>query len=66
MTTRIGATNASNRVKFPAGQRLQCRKCGSEIEIINPCTCSTNDQSFTCCGQAMTPASTGNVHLGEE
>ena len=56
MTTRIGATNASNRVKFPAGQRLQCRKCGSEIEIINPCTCSTSDQSFTCCGQAMTPA----------
>ncbi|AGA25917.1 hypothetical protein [Singulisphaera acidiphila] len=66
MTTKIEATNASNRVKLPAGQRLQCRKCGSEIEIINPCTCSMSVQSFTCCGEAMTPTSTGNVHLGEE
>lgn len=66
MAFKVEATNASNQVELPAGQRLQCRKCGSEIEIINPCTCHPSDQSFMCCGKPMTPTSTGSVHLGDE
>jgi len=66
MATKTESTNASNAVQFPAGQRLQCRKCKSEIEIINPCTCQPPDQEFRCCGVAMTPISSGNVHLGDD
>lgn len=66
MATRIEATNASNRVEHPAGERLQCRNCGSEIEIINPCTCKSSNQSFMCCGMPMIPTMTGNIHLGDE
>ncbi len=47
------------------GQRLYCRKCQSEIEIINPCTCNPPDQIFRCCGQDMTPMIGANVHLNE-
>jgi hypothetical protein len=66
MVSRVEATNASNRVEHPAGQRLQCRRCGSEIEIINPCTCQPSQLSLKCCGETMTPTSTGNVHLGDD
>jgi hypothetical protein len=66
MVSRVEATNASNRVEHPAGQRLHCRQCGSEIEIINPCTCQPSKLSLTCCGEPMRPTSTGNVHLGDD
>jgi len=64
--TKIETTNASNAVALPAGQRLVCRRCGSEIEIINPCGCNPPHQSFQCCGEAMAPTSPGNVHLGDD
>ena len=35
------------------GQRLYCRLCGSEIEIVSPCTCDPPDQEFRCCGELM-------------
>jgi hypothetical protein len=63
---KVEATNASNAVKHPAGERLQCRKCGAEIEIINPCTCNPPDQSLRCCGQEMEPTTPGNTHLGDD
>jgi hypothetical protein len=50
----------------PAGQRLCCAKCGSEIEIIQPCTCNPPDQSFRCCGQEMKPSVGNDVHLSVE
>jgi hypothetical protein len=66
MATKVEATNASNAVALPAGQRLHCPRCGSEIEIINPCPCNPPDQVMRCCGKDMVPTSTGNVHLGDE
>ncbi|CAN5872126.1 hypothetical protein BH23PLA1_BH23PLA1_25180 [soil metagenome] len=47
------------------GQRLYCRKCHSEIEIINPCTCDPPDQVLQCCGQDMIPTPGSAVHLNE-
>lgn len=63
---KVEATNASNAVAFPAGQRLQCPECGSEIEITSPCPCNPPDQVFRCCGKDMVPTTPGNVHLGVE
>jgi hypothetical protein len=51
---------------FPAGQRLYCAKCGSEIEIVQPCTCDPPDQVLRCCGEAMRPAIGNNAHVGVE
>jgi hypothetical protein len=63
---KVEPTNASKTIKHPAGERLQCRTCGSEIEILNPCTCHPSSQSFQCCGKEMEPTSPGNVHLGDD
>lgn len=49
-----------------AGQRLHCEACGSEIEIIQPCTCNPPDQVLSCCGRAMTPTVGQDVHVGVE
>lgn len=59
MTTTTQAT-------FEKGQRLTCRKCGSEIEIITPCTCDPPDQILQCCGEDMRPSVGREVHLGVE
>ena len=45
------------------GQRLGCEQCGSEIEVVNPCTCEPPDQEFVCCGKAMVPTTSGSVNL---
>jgi hypothetical protein len=52
-TQNVQGTQAA----FPAGQRLRCDHCGSEIEIIKPCTCQPPDQILRCCGRDMHPAS---------
>lgn len=49
-----------------AGQRLICAKCGSEIEIVQPCTCNPPDQVLRCCGQDMQPTTGQDVHVGVE
>ncbi len=49
-----------------AGQRLHCESCGSEIEIIAPCTCDPPDWILQCCGKPMTPSVGQNVHLNVE
>lgn len=51
---------------YPAGQRLHCQSCGSEVEIINPCTCEPSDLVLQCCGREMTPDTGKNVHVGVE
>ena len=62
--SRQGAANSRSETQsagspgFEKGQRLYCAKCGSEIEIVNPCTCEPPDQEFRCCGEEMN-ASTG-------
>jgi hypothetical protein len=48
------------------GVRLYCRKCGSEIEIITPCTGASPGQIFQCCGQDMTPGIGHSTHLESE
>ncbi|HMB05628.1 MAG TPA: hypothetical protein VKP69_18075 [Isosphaeraceae bacterium] len=58
------AINISNAVKHTVGMRLQCRKCGAEIEITTPCTCDPSDQVFRCCGQDMEPAPRENADVG--
>jgi hypothetical protein len=62
MATNVASNKPSSGRAFQAGQRLQCTKCGSEIEITNPCTCNPPDQVLQCCGIDMvptTPAETG-------
>lgn len=49
------ATQAT-QAAFPAGQRLKCSECGSEIEIIKPCPCQPPQQVLQCCGKDMHPA----------
>jgi len=66
MATNAQSTNADNSIKYPVGQRLHCAKCGSEIEIINPCTCNPPDQVLRCCGEDMTPTTGRSIHLGVE
>ena len=53
-------------VRFPAGQRLVCQSCGSEIEIVQPCGCNPPDQVFQCCGHDMTPTTGQNVNVSAE
>jgi hypothetical protein len=60
------STNPVRSNNYPAGQRLHCTKCGSEIEIINPCTRNPPDQVLSCCGQDMTPTTGRATHLGVE
>jgi hypothetical protein len=48
------------------GARLYCRKCGSEIEIITPCTGASPGQVFQCCGQDMTRQIGRSGHLESE
>ena len=60
------STNADNAIRYPVGQRLHCPKCGSEIEIINPCTCNPPDQVLRCCGADMTPTIGRSIQLGVE
>ncbi len=66
MAAKTESTHASKKVKYPEGQRLMCHNCGSEIEIIIPCTCNPPDQVFRCCDQDMVPTTDGNVHLNVE
>ena len=47
--------------RYSAGQRLQCARCGSEIEITNPCTCNPPHQSFRCCDEEMTPTNSAET-----
>jgi len=51
---------------YKEGQRLYCHTCGSEIEIITPCTGASPGQILQCCGQDMTPEVGGSVHLDSE
>jgi hypothetical protein len=51
---------------YRKGQRLYCAHCGSEIEVINPCTCNPPTWSFRCCGEEMRPSVGADVHLGVE
>jgi len=53
-------------VRYPAGQRLHCPECKSEVEIINPCPCNPPDMVLRCCGQDMTPIPGKDVHVGDE
>jgi len=48
--------NQATQASFPTGQRLKCSECGSEIEIIKPCTCQPPHQVLQCCGKDMHPA----------
>ena len=49
-----------------AGQRLACAKCGSEVEIVQPCPCNPPDMVLRCCGQDMQPTVGQDVHVGVE
>lgn len=57
MSTAETQNVQGTQTSFPAGQRLRCDNCGSEIEIIKPCTCQPPDQVLRCCGRDMHPAS---------
>jgi len=52
--------------ELPSGQRLQCEKCGSEIEIIQPCGCNPPQQILRCCGEDMKPTIGKDVHLHDD
>jgi hypothetical protein len=62
----IPSPRAGNSPRYPAGQRLFCEKCGSEIEIISPCTCNPPDQVLRCCAQDMKPSTGRDVHVSAE
>jgi hypothetical protein len=51
---------------YKQGVRVYCRSCGSEIEIINPCTGASPGQVFRCCDQDMTPEVGHSSHLESE
>ncbi|WZO96779.1 hypothetical protein EP7_003784 [Isosphaeraceae bacterium EP7] len=57
---------AVNTQAMPTGQRLGCTKCGSEIEIIVPCTCKPPDQKLSCCGRPMSRLTGNSIHVSVE
>jgi hypothetical protein len=61
-----GVGKSPLRVRYPAGQRLHCRSCGAEVEIVNPCPCKPPDLVLRCCGQEMRPMTGADVHVGDE
>jgi hypothetical protein len=65
MATQSSMT-AAGRPRYPAGQRLTCSSCGSEIEIIGPCTCDPPDQVFRCCGRDMEATPGRDIHINVE
>jgi hypothetical protein len=40
---------------FGPGQRLLCKTCGSEIQILIPSPVRNSKQIFRCCGADMVP-----------
>jgi hypothetical protein len=48
------------------GLRLQCERCGSEIEIVNPSKNQPSGQVFRCCGAAMRPTIGHDIHVGDD
>jgi hypothetical protein len=48
------------------GERLYCKICGSEIEVIAPCNGASPGQVFQCCGQDMKSEVGHSVHLESE
>ena len=65
MTTR-SQESPSKSAAFAKGQRLYCASCGSEIEVISPCTCKESHQILQCCGQDMKPATGVAVNVNAE
>jgi hypothetical protein len=71
-TREVSSMNARSQAKtiattaFERGQRLYCRQCGSEIEILAPCPCDPPDQNFRCCGEPMRPTTDVAVHVNSE
>ena len=64
----MSARSQQSTTKGPGhekGQRLYCRKCRSEIEIINPCTCNGSTQVLRCCGEDMKPEVGVSVNLDD-
>jgi hypothetical protein len=60
-------TEPSSKPKpHKGGERLYCPKCGSEIEIITPCTGASPGQVFQCCGLEMKQQVGHSVHLESE
>ena len=59
-------TEANANVRYPAGQRLHCRSCGAEVEIVSPCPCEPPDLVLQCCGHDMMPETGREIHLGVE
>ncbi len=55
-TTTTPFPVSGTQAAFPAGQKLQCGSCGSEIEILKPCSCQPPDQVLKCCGKDMVPS----------
>ena len=64
MTDRSQKPTSKGRA-HEKGQRLYCQNCGSEIEIINPCTCTPTPQVLRCCGRDMSPEVGVSVNLDE-
>jgi hypothetical protein len=62
MTARSQDSPTTTRAS-EKGQRLYCQECGSEIEILSPCTCQPPDQVLRCCGKDMTPMVGVEVHV---
>ncbi len=63
MSSRSFDEPTGDRITQEKGQRLYCRSCGSEIEIINPCTCNPPDWDFRCCGEPMQPSTGASVNV---
>ena len=64
MTARSQESTTQGR-GHEKGQRLYCKKCRSEIEVINPCTCTPSTQVLRCCGEEMKPAIGVSVNLDD-
>jgi hypothetical protein len=51
---------------YKEGQRLYCQTCGSEVEIIIPCTGASAGHVLRCCSRDMMPEVGGAVHMESE
>lgn len=58
--------STSKPQSYKEGQRLYCQTCGSEIEIIIPCTGASPGHVLRCCGCDMRPEVGSAVHMESE
>tara|TARA_A100001391_G_scaffold154848_2_gene112645 strand:+ start:2033 stop:2236 length:204 start_codon:yes stop_codon:yes gene_type:complete len=54
LLNRFPYSNKVNSMSKPqAGDKLQCKQCGMEIEVKTACKCQDHEPKLECCGKPL-------------